>query len=120
MHDCWTRRRPPRGGLVVPASDFTTTPGAEGRTGPPQGGEVDPTCKAGKPSQLPPTARTAQASFRPHQVTSRWRVEAQPCIAQENQGSIPIPPHKFQSRIVKGFAQDKDIEDSPLTISPKG
>ncbi|KAK8523573.1 hypothetical protein V6N12_048090 [Hibiscus sabdariffa] len=27
--------------------------GAEGRTGPPRGGEVDPTCKVGKPSQLP-------------------------------------------------------------------
>ncbi|KAK8560958.1 hypothetical protein V6N13_026393 [Hibiscus sabdariffa] len=61
------RRRPPRGGLVVP------TAGSEGRTGPPRGGEVDPTCKVGKPSQLPPTARAAQASFRPHQATSRWR-----------------------------------------------
>ncbi|KAK8698796.1 hypothetical protein V6N13_114903 [Hibiscus sabdariffa] len=47
--------------------------GAEGRTGPPRDGEVDPTFKAGKPSQLPPTARAAQDSFRPHQATSRWR-----------------------------------------------
>ncbi|KAK8715695.1 hypothetical protein V6N13_043023 [Hibiscus sabdariffa] len=50
-----------------------TREGAVGRIGPPRGGEVDPTFKAGKPSQLPPTTRAAQASFRPHQATSRWR-----------------------------------------------
>ncbi|KAK8476388.1 hypothetical protein V6N13_017095 [Hibiscus sabdariffa] len=60
------RPGPPRGGEVDPNC-------RQGKTGPPRGGDMDPTFKTRKPSQLPPTARAAQASFRPHQATSRWR-----------------------------------------------